>query len=134
MPRCLADRYGAASGAWGLDGSSDHSTRFSEVGPGMGPAGMERTRQRARRARLSLVGVDRSGDVAAGELEHGEHSKASPWKPRGYARRSDRWKTNAVVRLPEGAVALGPRLVWVVLMREQLGNELPEVKPIAGRG
>ena len=72
MPRCLADRYGAASGALGSDGSSVHSTRFSEAGPGMGPAGMERTRQRVRRARLSLVGVDRGVDVSIGELEHGK--------------------------------------------------------------
>lgn len=43
MPRCLADRYGTASGALGLDGSSGDSTRFSEVSPGMGPTGMERT-------------------------------------------------------------------------------------------
>lgn len=72
MPRCLADRYGAASGAWGLDGSSGHSIRFSDARPGMDTAVMERTRQRARRARLSLVGVDCIVDVGTGGLEHGK--------------------------------------------------------------
>lgn len=71
MPRCQADRYGAASGALGSGDSWGQSIRFSEVEHGAGVAGMKRTRHRARRARLSLVGVSRRVDVGI-HLEHGK--------------------------------------------------------------
>lgn len=103
MPRCLADRYGAASGAWGFGGSWSHSMRFSDVGTGAGRAGMEQTWQRARQARLSLVGIGRNVGIGI-HLEHGRPLDGVSLEPRGYARRSDRWKTDAVARLPEGAV------------------------------
>lgn len=52
---------------------------------------------------------------------------ASSLDPRLYDLEVDRWKTNAVARLPEGAVERRSRLVWVVLMIEQIENEFPRV-------
>lgn len=52
----------------------------------------------------------------------GKHSMVSSLDSRLYDLEVYRWKTNAVARLPEGAVEGISRLVWVVLMSEQIRN------------
>lgn len=66
MPRCLADRLGAALGALGSECSWSYRTTFEVCG-----AFSDRTQQRDRPARLSLVGIDRRVDVGI-RLEHGK--------------------------------------------------------------
>lgn len=130
MPLCLADRLGAALGALGSGCSWSHSTGFSEAGPDAGMGGKEWA-QRARRARLSPFRFGWHGDVGLGRLEHWKAlDGVFPGLEALYSLEVDRWKTNAVARLPEGTVDGRWRLVWVTLIFEQIENSKDDVNDL----